>query len=175
MKKLLGLSMLLGMVLLASGCGGNNARTVVKGKVTVAGKGPLTGGNITFALASDEKINGGGVINADGTYEVLTAPIGECKVLIDNSHLNTAAKSKGMPVVPGGPGMPGKTGGVSKAPKDTEEKMSSAPKGIDAPPGSGPGKLTYMKIDDQFSKFASTPLKSTVSSGSANPANFDVK
>lgn len=169
MKKLLGLTMLLGAVLLTSGCGGSNARTAVKGKVTVAGKGPLTGGNITFALASDEKVNGGGIINADGTYEVLTAPIGECKVLIDNSHLNTAAKTKGMP------GIPGVGGGVSKAPKDSEGKMGSAPKGIDAPMGSGPGKLTYMKIDDQFSKFASTPLKSTVSSGTATPADFDVK
>jgi hypothetical protein len=32
-----------------------------------------------------------------------------------------------------------------------------------------------MKIDDQFSKFESTPLKSTVRSGSATPADFEVK
>jgi hypothetical protein len=171
MKKKLGLSILLVAVLLTSGCGGNS-RTTIKGKVTVAGKGPLTGGNITFVLASNQAVNGGGVINADGSYEVVTAPLGECKVLIDNSHLNTAAKNKGMPMVPGTPG----TGGVSKAPKDTESKMTTPPKGLkDAPPGVGAGKLNYMKIDDQFSKFESTPLKSTVGSGSATPADFEVK
>ena len=171
MKKILGLTLLVAGLLLAGGCGGP-ARTTVKGKVTVAGKGPLPGGNITFALASDEKINGGGLINADGSYEVVTAPIGECKVLIDNSHLDTASKTKGLPVVPGGPGMPG---GTSKAPKDTEGKMGSAPTGVDATPGSGPGKLSYIRIDSSYSKFSSTPLKSTVTNGKATPSDFEVK
>ncbi|MFQ3593934.1 MAG: hypothetical protein SNJ82_12205 [Gemmataceae bacterium] len=180
MNKRLGFSLLLVTVFFVSGCGGVS-RTTVKGKVTVAGKGPLTGGNITFVLASNEKIYGGGIINADGTYEVVTAPIGECIVLIDNSHLNTAGKTSAIPTVPVGPsipGVPGKPGsspGVSKAPKDTESKMGSSPSGIDAPGGTNPGKQTYMKIDELFSKLGSSPLKSTVTNGKATPSDFEVK
>ena len=41
------------------------------------------------------------LIKADGTYEVPDAPVGECKVVIDNSHLDPSSKKSGtMPMAP---------------------------------------------------------------------------
>ena len=72
------------------GCGGGApySGTVIKGKVTVAGKGLLTGGTIQFVSVADSKAMSGGQIKPDGTYELADVPLGDCKVVIDNSHLN---------------------------------------------------------------------------------------
>jgi hypothetical protein len=96
--------------LTALGCGGGDKRVALSGKVTVGGKGPLTGGNIRFVSTADPNRVGGGLIKADGTYEVTDAPVGACKVVIDNTHLDpNAVKAVNLPGM-GGPGMKGVPG-----------------------------------------------------------------
>jgi hypothetical protein len=174
-----------------AGCGGDK-RASVAGKVTVGGKGPLTGGNIRFVSVSDPNRSGGGLIKPDGTYEVPDAPVGECKVVIDNAHLDTSTnKATGLPGMgapggmPGGmKGMPGgmkgmppvgTAGGVKEADK---AKMSAAPKGADIPGEMSSKSETagqkFIKIDPAFTKPESTTLTFTVEKG-ANTKDFDVK
>jgi len=135
------------------------------GKVTVAGKGPLTGGTIQFVLASDDKILGGGQVNPDGTYMVPDAPVGECKVVIDNQHLRAGGKVTG-PIVPG------KT--LTRAPTATK-KMNTAPKDLDTTiPDASPGIPKYMRMDASYYLAESTPITFTVPSGEGTK-DFDVK
>lgn len=171
MTHLIRLSLLALAVITVSGCGGKPARTIVKGKVTVAGKGPLTGGAIQFVLASDAKVIGGGQIKADGSYEITEAPVGECKVVIDNTYMDTATASKGLPTTGPGFGM-----GAGGGPKDMSAKTSAPPKGLDVPGGTmSVGTPRYIRIDPSFTKADSTPLKTVVTKSGANPADFDVK
>jgi hypothetical protein len=79
------------------GCSADVGKTGnISGKVTVAGKGPLTGGNITFtpATAPDKAVSA--PIGGDGTYKTSAVPYGELKVSVDNLFL------KSMPPVAGG-------------------------------------------------------------------------
>lgn len=149
------------------GCGGGQARTTITGKVTVNGKGPLTGGSIQFVLASDPKVIGAGQIKADGAYEVVDAPIGDCKVIIDNEYLSGRPKSN-APMVPG----------MARGPSaETGKKMSGPPSGLEAP-NTGPATMAgakYIRIDGNYSSVESTPLKSSVARGTATPSDFDVK
>lgn len=149
--RLLIASLFLGLGLMA-GCGGSSgsAKAKVTGKVTVAGKGPLTGGNIRFVLASDTSKGSGGIIKADGSYEVVDAPVGECKVTIDNEHLKVG----------------GSTGGDGK-------KVITAPKGVDIPGGDVTANR-YMKIESSFTKADTTSLTFTVPSGGGSK-DFEVK
>lgn len=171
-------------VALLIGCGGKDPRASVTGKVTVAGKGPLPGGGITFVSAADGERRGSGLISADGTYRVADAPVGECKVLIDNSNLDPAAQKGGMdlpgagaaPAMKGAPGGAG-GGGKSGPTPETKAKMGAAPK--DAAVGADMGKSEtagskYLKISPEFSKSESTKLTATVVSG-PNEFNFEVK
>jgi len=159
-------------VLALAGCG-PHPRASVKGKVTVAGKGPLTGGAIQFVLDSDPTQIAGGVIHADGSYEVLDAPVGECKVLIDNEHLQKGGKMQG-PMVPGY-----LAGGAKAAPAGATSKMGTSPKGLEVPPGTGEpvgaNGLKYMKINHEFAVADRTPLKATVNRGDNAGVNFEVK
>ncbi|MSR31400.1 MAG: carboxypeptidase regulatory-like domain-containing protein [Gemmataceae bacterium] len=156
--RLLALGLFLGLL----GCGGGGGvgpRSTVKGKVTVGGKGPLTGGTIQFIPANGSY--GAGVISDDGSYTVTDAPVGECKVVVDNSNL--AGPSGGAPGVKMGKG------------KDNS-KMGAAPKGAIIPGEMGGAKTAskYMKIDASFSKAETTSLKATLTRG-ANSVDFDVK
>jgi len=75
---------LVALVLIA-GC--SNKPATVSGKVTLAGKGPLTGGNITFTpTAAPDKARTVS-IQGDGTYKALDLPRGECKVSIETASL----------------------------------------------------------------------------------------
>lgn len=96
-----GLLALMVVIGCGSGGGGSGKTAVVKGKVTVNGA-PLSGGTITFSSASNESVEGGGTINADGTYEAGGVPMGECKIAIDNSSLKDLTTVKTDPL----PGMP---------------------------------------------------------------------
>ncbi len=182
----LGLGFCLFAALPLFGCGGKPGRAQVSGKVTVAGKGPLTGGSITFVLLSDEKETGGGVIKSDGTYEAVDVPVGECKVLIGNSHLNPSKSGMGGPSMgmggPGmgmGKGMGGPPSGVSGPKPGDKDKMGAAPKGADVDPKMGEGKDTgsskYIKIDTAYEAAGTTTLRHTVTKGENPNANFDVK
>ena len=172
--------MLAGMIALA-GCGGSDGRGTVTGKVTVAGKGPLTGGSIQFISVADASLYGGGQIRPDGTYEVVDAPLGECKVVIDNKHLQVGGNTMG-PKVPGGmgggmptTGMGPKTG---KAPAEASKQMNAAPKCVEVPSEMGKDSTTtgakYIKIDPNYAAAGSTTLKATVNRGT-NTADFEVK
>lgn len=189
MRPLLRLLPALALVGTLVGCGGDK-RATVTGKVTVGGKGPLTGGNIRFVSVADPNKVGGGQIKPDGTYEVNDAPVGDCKVVIDNTHLDPEANKKGgMGPGPGamgppmkgmGPGGPGGPPGGAAGPKDADKaKMSGGPtKGADVPAEMGAKSemsgQKYTKIDGSLSKADTTTLTFTVEKGS-NTKDFDVK
>lgn len=156
-------------ILCLSGCGGGGyAGTPVKGKVTIAGKGPLPGGLIQFVSLANPDAISGGQIRPDGSFDVSDAPLGECKVVIDNSHLNP---SKGSAAVKG-PGM-----GMRKGPAGAASKMGAAPKGSAdlAPPSSGgnPADSKYARIDESYQSASTTPLRHTVKPGDS--IDFEVK
>ncbi len=173
---------------LASGCG-SDARAPVKGSVSVAGKGPLTGGTITFISVADSKRMGSGMVEPDGTYSVLDAPVGECKVIFDNSHLDPSGR-KGMMSGPPAGGGAGAMMGMKGSPKAAappgsagpsakdKERMGGAPKGADVPAEMSAdqvdySKMKYLKFDPKHTKFDQTPHTYTVVNGS-NTVNFDL-
>jgi hypothetical protein len=150
------------------GCGGANPRAEVAGKVTVAGKAPLPGGVIRFESVDTPSEVGSGTIDPAGAYVVSDAPVGECKVVIENAHLQ--------------PGGAGGGGGMERGiPQSARQKApamkSSIPKDADLSgemtPHSG-GTPKYVRIDTAYSSGATTPLKATVAKGS-NSLDFDVK
>lgn len=186
MMRLLGLSFLT-VALVSAGCSSKPATAIVKGKVTVGGKSPLTGGSITFELASDPKLVGSGVIKADGSYEVTEAPVGECRVRIDNQNLNPGARNNNLPGAGMGPGMgmPGMKGAVGKGPGFGKSKdvgkagAGGPPKGLEVggemnAEGSSSAGAKYMKIDPSYGTEQST-LKATVKKGTNEGVDFDVK
>lgn len=175
------------------GCGDSgHPRGLVTGKVAVTGKGPLTGGSIRFELASDSKIFGSGQIHADGSYECADAPVGECRISVDNAHLQAGGATPGK--LPGGGtmpgmGMPGKGGGMpgmpgssapgsGKAPPEATKKMGTPPKGADVPTemndGAGSVGMKYVKIDAKYASATESPVKFTVAKG-INTFDFEVK
>ena len=165
----------------AAGCGGGDRRASVSGKVTVAGKGPLTGGNIRFVSAADPNKTGGGQIKPDGSFEVSDAPVGACKVVIDNTHLDPSqSKAAAMPGVPmqgmkGMPGGPAVGGGGAK--KEDKAKMGEAPKGADVPAEMGKAESSgqkFVRIEVGFSKPDTTALTFEVQPGT-NTKDFEVK
>lgn len=169
------------LVAALAGCGGDK-RASVSGKVTVGGK-PLTGGNITFILVSDPNRTTSGLIKPDGSYEVSDAPVGECKVVIDNSHLDPDAIKKGGMGGPGTPAMGPPMKGPAAAtggggPKEADKaKMGGPAKGADAPSEMGKSETTgqkYVKIDPAHTKPDSTSLRFTVERGS-NTKDFEIK
>lgn len=179
--------LLFSLVAVLVGCG-SDRRASVSGKVTVSGKGPLPGGSIQFISASEPNRFGGGLIRPDGTYEVLDAPVGPCKVVIDNSHLDpNRTKASGLPGMPGpgmkppGPGIPGPgmpPPGIGQPPKEVLTKAGGIPKGVDIPSEMGVKSETsgqkYVRIDPAYTAVETTPLTFEVQPGS-NSGNFDIK
>jgi hypothetical protein len=180
-------TVLLLALITSAGCGSSDRRATVKGKVTVAGKGPLSGGMIQFISVADPAKSGSGVILADGSYSVGDAPVGECKILIDNSHLNPSSKG-GMPMGPtGGMGMgpgPGSmvkgAGGGGGPPVNKEKgRMNAPPKGADISSEmdadrAGLQNQKWIKLDGTAAKAATTPLTYTVEP-QGGTKDFDVK
>jgi hypothetical protein len=175
------------LALALTGCGGDK-RAEVTGTVSVAGKGPLSGGMITFVSAADPKRVSSGVIAADGKYRVGDAPTGACKVTVDNSHLDPSARKSGMGGMPGMPGAGRGMGGMKGSPSggppgskgppaDAKAKMSGPPtKGTEtAEMGAAEtANSKFLKLDPTFANPESSPLTATVTSGS-NDINFEVK
>jgi hypothetical protein len=95
----------------ALGCGSNNNSQLtgasVSGVVHYQGK-PVTGGIIQFwSDAKDGNQSAQGSIEGDGSYEVLNAPLGVCKVVVktepvkhDRRALLKRSEGKGAPVPP---------------------------------------------------------------------------
>ena len=169
---------------MAAGCGGDHAVTTVSGKVLVAGKNPLPGGIITFYLMSDPTQVGGSVINSDGTFEVVNAPVGECKVVVDNTHLDTARNPGNMMMggggmTPMGSGMASKASTSGASARSNDKMKSASAKATQLAPemttGKDLGTSKYVKIDPAFTKAESTTLRHTVSSGANWDVTFEVK
>ncbi len=196
MKRLLQITVFFALVGLV-GCGGQ-ARTNVKGTVTVAGKGALPGGSIRFELISDPSVYGAGQINHEGTYEVTDAPVGECRVIVENEYLKVGSKMAGSGTMPsgggpgmgkggppgGGPGMgrggPPGGGGMSGPPDAAKKGMGAVQEGpkdakLDSsmPKNEDAGKTKYVPFNSSFSGSESS-LRYTVVKGS-NTYNTEVK
>jgi len=80
----------LGAALVGLGCGGSSGsgRTaVITGKVTIAGKDILPGGDVVFTSVTDKDKVLRAVINGDGTYKLPGIAYGEHKVAVENEHL----------------------------------------------------------------------------------------
>ncbi|MCE9562667.1 MAG: hypothetical protein K8U57_11530 [Planctomycetes bacterium] len=72
----------------------------VSGKVTLPGGKPLPGGRILFQAAAAANKLSAGDIKADGTYEAVGVPQGECKVSIENGFLKPIANPTSADVKP---------------------------------------------------------------------------
>src|SRR5262245_53423972 len=125
-----------GLLLLTSGCGPDyKARAVVKGKVTLGGKKPLTTGTVMFY--GKDGMTASATIDPDGNYEMNDAPLGECKVTVSVTALprdpSVMARLKGKgPKAPEGPKNPENPGpelpAAARVPKEVvpiDEKYSS--------------------------------------------------
>lgn len=88
-----------------AGCGGSTKgnTVLVTGKVTVAGKGPLTGGNITFTPNGAPDKARSGSIKGDGTFSVPDVARGECKVSIETTSLKSLPPAPSMDMGAGPP------------------------------------------------------------------------
>jgi len=165
---------LLGLLVILATVGCGSQRTVVEGKVTVAGKGPLTGGTIQFVLAADPKMIAAGQIRGDGNYEVIDAPVGECKVVVDNLHLKVGGSMPGM----GPPGRPGMPGSGSAGPPRDSKQATGTPEGVPVDPEMGKTSASvgvkYVPIDPNNADPTTTTLKANVS-GSSHPIDFEVQ
>lgn len=77
-------------ILAAVGCGDSEPKlgptATVTGKVMLSGK-PLPGGRVSFQSATASNRIGSGDIKADGSYEAIGVPQGECKISVDNNFL----------------------------------------------------------------------------------------
>ncbi len=86
-------------VLMAAGCGGEGAKAVVSGKVTVNGKAPVPGCTVSF-IGPDRKEISASVAN-NGDYTVNDAPLGDDQVLVKGPSIRaaTAGQMPGAPAV----------------------------------------------------------------------------
>jgi len=111
----------------------------VKGKVTFGEK--HVAGTVRFV--AEDGATGEGVIYSDGTYEVMEAPVGKCKVAIITEHLKDKKGGGGPTMGPGGgvPGMvgaPGARPGAGGGNKPPAGAVAGAPpKGLETPGDAG--------------------------------------
>lgn len=90
------LLVLLAPVLFIVGCG-SDAKTTVKGKVTVNGKPAAAGAMVVFVGTGSNQISA--IIGSDGTYIMSDPPVGEDKVAVKGNPTSGAAvvPTTGMP------------------------------------------------------------------------------
>jgi hypothetical protein len=69
------------LALVLAGCGDSSSDGIVRGEVTLDGKGPLKKGQIRFVPTDTKKRPAEGEI-VDGKFEVRGVPVGEAKVEI---------------------------------------------------------------------------------------------
>lgn len=92
-RRVLALPLVLSVLPLATGCGGE-AKGTVSGKVTYQGK-PLPGGFVTFVPDNGAPVHSD--IQSDGTYRIDKAPVGSVKISIQPKSEQDASQSSGMP------------------------------------------------------------------------------
>ena len=134
---------LLALLLGALGCGSGKKSQItdasVSGVVRYQGK-PVTGGVVLLWSDSQDGNNSAqGRIKGDGTYQVLNAPVGTCKVVV-----NTAAAKHDR-------------GALRKMGPETARANVPEP---EEPP------IEYMSIDPKYSDRKTTPIEITVEKGS---------
>jgi hypothetical protein len=113
--------------------------TSVSGVVRYQGK-PITGGVVLlWSDHQDGNNSAQGRIKGDGTFQVLNAPVGACKVVV-----NTEA---------------------AKHDRSTLRKMAPETARTNIPEPEGP-PIEYMPIDPKYSSLKTTPIKITVEKGS---------
>jgi hypothetical protein len=135
---------LCGILLAPAGCNQNPQITGGKLSGTVTYKGaPLPGGEIRLLSPSDPNKSQGGPIRADGTYEVLNAPLGQVKVLIDTEMIKSHPALMADKVKPG-----------AGNPKVEMNALYG-------------GQLKYVQIPDRYRDAGRTPLTATVEKGSS--------
>ncbi len=139
------------------GCGPEvRARAVVNGKVSIDGKN-LTTGMVTFS-SKDNRFHGSAPIDANGSYTMNDAPVGEVTVQV--------AVQRPIAAMPGMPGASGTApkGMVMKSPDGSMEMATVQAKKID------PSKVVV--IPEKYSNPSTSGLTYTVGSGNST---FDIK
>jgi len=124
------------------GCGRDHSQITgasVSGVVRYQGK-PVTGGAVLlWSDHQDGNNSAQGRIQGDGTYQVLNAPLGVCKVVVNT----TAAKHD--------------RSALRKMAPETARTNVSEPEG---------SPIKYMPIDPKYSSLKTTPIEITVEKGS---------
>jgi hypothetical protein len=138
------------LLIASSGCGPDlKARGIVRGKVKT-GNQYLTSGSVMFINTAG--VSSSATIMPDGSYEMLDAPVGECKISVTVQNLpmdpsvRNRLKGKG-PAMPAGP-RPPDGGGDSPM-----------------PPSNPIIPKTIVPIDQKYSDPETSGLKFTVQKG----------
>lgn len=102
---------------------------------------PVTGGAIRFWSDSKEggNISAAGVINGDGTYEVLNAPLGRCKVVVSTEAV--------------------------KHDRRAMMERFAAKEGAPPLPESAAPPKKFMPIDSKYTELKTTPIEITIENG----------
>jgi hypothetical protein len=134
---------LLVLLLGAFGCGSGNKSQLtgasVSGLVRYQGK-PVTGGIIQFwSDNKDGNQTAQGGIEGDGTYKVLNAPLGDCKVVVKTESVKNDRRAMA--------------------------RKFAAEQGVPVSPQSGPPKV-YMEIAPKYTDLKKTDVQITVQKGS---------
>jgi hypothetical protein len=154
-------------VFTSSGCGpGIKDRGVVRGKVTVGSKA-LNMGTVQF-ITSDNR-SGVATIKEDGSYEMLDAPQGECKILVmvgsGGGRMSPEGMAMGMKGAPGAPKAPPMSGKRPAGPKPPPGGLGGGDGMQMVEPPAPPDLSKAVKIPEKYSKLESTDLTYTVVKG----------
>ena len=124
------------VVLCTGGCGSGKRETgIFRGKVEL-GEEKVAG---LVKFVAPDGASGVGPIYTDGTYEVLDAPVGPCKVAIITEHLRKPKAN-----IPQAPGVGGSSG-----PPDVD--MTKKPEGVQSPPVTAKvPALTYIAFPARY-------------------------
>jgi hypothetical protein len=143
-------ALLLGLLVLAAGCGPNyKDRASVKGKVTFGGKA-LTAGSVTFHGKSN--ITGSATIDKTGNYVMNDAPLGDVTITVTVPQMPMG----GLAMMRRGPGMKAaKESKGSADPEDPSKRMSIM----------GDMPTEVVPIPEKYAKVESSGLTFTVQKG----------
>jgi hypothetical protein len=138
------------LILCQAGCLKSTARTTVSGKVTFQGK-PVPAGTVSF-FATDKRTSLA-VINADGTYSMGDAPVGDVTITVQTPPRGMAGRLSGTTKPPPGMKMP-----EEMIPKDQPAIVTDPSKWVELP--------------KKYADVQSSPLKYTVKAG---PQEHDIE
>jgi hypothetical protein len=137
--------------LVIMGCKGKGT---VKGTIKYGDK-KIRLGQVTFYVGTEHQ---SGIINDDGTYEVVGVPVGEAKVVVDSPQ--PANPTAGL-------GKQADETQLANMPKEVREQMEERQKKYKE------NMAKWVEIPGKYSDQEKTPLKYTVKSGGDN--DFPIK